>query len=70
MQSAEGPVGSDDSELVGVRRNQRYTFLATAVQRDLQLSLLDWPAISQGPQCQNFSSLVSLCADFRVFGFF
>lgn len=48
MQSAERPVGSDDSELVGVRQNQRYAFLATAVQRDLELPLLDWPAVSQG----------------------
>lgn len=39
MQSVGGPVGSDDLELVRVRGNQRYTFLATLMQRDLSSSV-------------------------------
>jgi len=73
VQSAGGHVGSDSSELVRVRQDQRYTFLATSVQRLLHLSLLDYPAVSRSPQCQNFSSLVSLSCnseELRVFGFF
>lgn len=46
-------MGSADLELVRVRGNQRYTFLATLVRRDLSLSV-GLPAISQSPQHQNF----------------